>query len=177
MNAHSFGEIRQVAWLVDDIEASVERWARLAGVGPWTVYRNVTLLGQYRGQDTTIVMDVGLSYQGDLQIELIRPRSQTPSPYQDATGRTLVGMHHVARFTDDLEATKAMARENGLTVTFEASNPVTHVAYCESADEPGLLFEFMQASPMLLDGFTQGVAASRNWDGREAILMSIDLGA
>jgi catechol 2,3-dioxygenase-like lactoylglutathione lyase family enzyme len=176
MSVQSFGEIRQVAYLVDDLEASVERWARLAGVGPWTVYRNVMLTGRYRGQDTTIVMDVGLSYQGDLQLELIRPRSQSPSPYQDASGKTLVGMHHIARFTDDLEATKRLARERGLTVTFEASNPVTHVAYCESPDEPGLLFEFMQASPMLLDGFAQGVVASRGWDGREATLMTIDLG-
>jgi len=176
MSAQSFGEIRQVAWLVDDLEASVDRWARLARVGPWTVYRNVALVGRSRGHDTTIVMDVGLSYQGELQIELIRPRSRTPSPYQDSSGRTLVGMHHVARFTDDLESTKIKARDKGLVVTFEASNPVTNVFYCEAPDEPGLLFEFMQASPMLLDGFAQGVAASRDWNGREAILMSVDLG-
>jgi hypothetical protein len=178
MGVHAFGPIKQVAWLVEDIEPSARRWSRFSGIGPWTIYRNVTLTGQYRGQPTVIVMDVALSYQDELQIELISPRSTTPSPYQDPeTGKTLVGMHHVAWMTDDLARDKARGRERGLEIVFEATNAVTNVAYFASADEPGLLLEFMQASPMLLDGFEQGVAASRAWDGVEPILMSIDLGA
>jgi hypothetical protein len=122
-------------------------------------------------------MDVGLSYQDELQIELIRPHGGSPSPYQDAAGRTLIGMHHIAWFTDDLERDKARARERGLRIDFEAENAASKVAYFDSPDEPGLLFEFMLASPMLMEGFAHGVAASRAWDGREAILQSFDFAA
>jgi len=176
MNAQSFGPIRQIAYLVEDLDASLERWSRFSGIGPWTIYRNVVLTGRYQGQDTVVRMDVGLSYQGDLQIEIIRPSSQTPSPYQDPKGNTLVGMHHVAWMTDDLARDIVRAEERGLTRVFEAQNPVTNVAYFASANEPGMLFEVMQASPILLEGFAQGAEASRNWDGREHILQDIDLG-
>jgi hypothetical protein len=122
-------------------------------------------------------MDVALSYQDELQIELIRPRSETVSPYQDAAGRTLVGMHHMAWMTDDLERDKARGRERGMSIVFEASNPATNVAYLSSPEEPGLLFEFMQASPALIQGFADGVAASRAWDGIDPILNIFDFGA
>ena len=174
MNTLTFGPVGQVAYLVDDIEASVLRWSRFSGIGPWTVYKNVGLPGHYRGVDTNIVMHVGLSYQDELQIELIQPVSGTPSPYTDRAGRTLLGQHHVAFMTPDLPRDMAKAAERGLVKTFEAQNPATHVAYFESPDEPGLRFEFFQTTPMLLEGFAAGMAAARAWDGRDHILQMLD---
>jgi hypothetical protein len=176
MGADAFGPIRQVAYLVDDIDASVGRWSRFAGVGPWTIYRGVAMVGRYRDEPTDIVIDVALSYQDELQLELIRPRSRTVSPYQDSAGRTLIGMHHIAWMTDDLERDKNRGRERGMAVVFEASNPASKVAYLASPEEPGLLFELMQASPMLEEGFAAGVAASQAWDGREPVLQVFDFG-
>jgi hypothetical protein len=121
-------------------------------------------------------MEVGLAYQDEVQFEIIKVLSQTPSPYQDDQGRTLVGMHHIAWMTDDLPRDVAKAEERGMTCIFSASNPASKVAYFESADEPGILFEFIQVTAMLLEGFAQGVEASRNWDGQEHILQAIDLG-
>jgi hypothetical protein len=172
-----FGPIRQIAWLVDDLTAGVERWSRFSGIGPWTVYRNVRLSATWRGVDAEIVIDVGLSYRDDVQIELIQPISRTPSPYQDSLGATLVGLHHVAWLSDDLERDKALAIARGLALTFEARNAASHVAYFESAAEPGLRFEFIQASPMMLEGFAAGVAASRGWDGGEPVIHIVDFAA
>lgn len=176
MGAGAWGPIRQVAYMVEDIDSSVDRWAQFAAVGPWTVYRNVTMVGNYRGQPTQIVMDVGLSYRGDLQIELISPKSRSPSPYQDDAAKILVGMHHIAWMTDDLERDKSLARDRGLSIVFEAENPASKVAYFASDAEPGMLLEFMQTSQMLEEGFALGVAASRDWDGRKAILAEYDFG-
>lgn len=176
MSRTEFGPIRQVAYLVEDLSASIARWGRFAGVGPWTVYRNVVLTGQCRGRDTAVRMDVGLSYQDGLQIELIQPLSRTPSPYQDGEGRTLIGMHHIAWHSADLTRDKALAAERGLTLAFAAGNGAANVAYFESAEEPGLLFEFIETSPMLLQGFEAGAAASRDWDGQALILQEFDFG-
>jgi hypothetical protein len=85
-------------------------------------------------------------------------------------------MHHIAWMSGDLEADIEKASSRGLKLAFRAENPASKVAYFEAPDEPGILFEFIQTSPMLLEGFAQGVEASRNWDGREHILQTIDLG-
>src|SRR4029453_358633 len=91
-----FGQIRQVAWLVEDLDTSMQQWMSQARVGPWTCYRNVAMTGEGRGRATTGSMGGGLSYQDDVQIELIQVRNDSPSPYRDAEGRVLLGMHHVA---------------------------------------------------------------------------------
>src|ERR1700735_2515688 len=90
MNAQSFGPIGQVAYLVEDIDASVDRWARFSGIGPWTIYKNVALDGWWKGQDVKITMNVGLSYQDDVQMELIQVTSAAPSPYHNDDGSRIV---------------------------------------------------------------------------------------
>jgi methylmalonyl-CoA/ethylmalonyl-CoA epimerase len=177
MNAQSFGTIRQIAYLVEDLDSSLAHWSRYAGIGPWTIYKNVTLVGWCRGQDTTVTMDVGLSYQDGVQIEIIKPQSKTVSPYQHADGRTKVGMHHMAWMTQSFDEDVAKAKSRGLTMCFTASNPASQVAYFESAEEPGILFEFIQVNPVIQEAFDQGVAASLAWDGREHILQVIDFAA
>jgi hypothetical protein len=178
MNAQSFGSIGQVAYLVEDIDISVAHWARYSGIGPWTIYKNVSLDGWWKGQDTTITMNVGLSYQDGVQMELIQVTSTAPSPYRRDDGSRIIGMHHMAWLTEHFEADVAKAKERGLTQVFRASNAASKVTYFASpADEPGILWEFIEVTPMLQAGFDHGVAASRDWDGKDAILQVIDFAA
>lgn len=174
-NVHQswFGPVRQIAYVVRDLDASVRHWLRHTGIGPWTCFRNAVLEGRFLGQPVTVAIDVALGYQGELEIELIQPRG-SGTPYHDDAGRPLVGMHHIASFTDDLERAVAMARERGLAPRFEATNPVTRVAYLESPDEPGVLFELIQYSAEGLAGWRQRVEAARTWDGSDPI-RTIDL--
>lgn len=174
MSPQAYGPIRQIAYLVEDLDASIRHWIAYAGIGPWTVYRNTTMRGHCRGVATTVKMDVALSYRGETQIELIRVSSRTPSPYQDAAGRTLIGMHHIAWHSADLDADVAQARSRGLTTAFEAGNGLVRVAYLESAVEPGLLLELIEACPPVLEGFAAGVEASRSWDGSSDPVHVID---
>lgn len=170
------GPIKQVAYVVDDLDASIAHWARFVGIGPWTVYRNTVMQGHCRGVATTVRMHVGLSYQDELQIELIQVVSDTPSPYRDRDGRALIGMHHIARHSHELDADVAAAQAQGLHAVFTAGNDVVRVVYLESPQEPGLLLELIEASPAVLEGFTAGVQASRAWDGRAPLLQTIDFG-
>ncbi len=177
MSNRSFGPFRQVAYLVDDLDASIRRWIAFSGVGPWTVYRNTRLQGRYRGTETTVDMHVGLSYQDDLQIELIQITSSTPSPYQDVRGRTLLGMHHLAWLSTNIDRDVALAEARGMSLAFSASNGAVRVAYMESPDEPGLLLEFIEAAPPVLEGFAAGSKAAREWDGSSHPLQIIDFAA
>jgi methylmalonyl-CoA/ethylmalonyl-CoA epimerase len=174
MNAHSFGSIGQVAYLVEDIDASVEHWARFSGIGPWTIYKNVSLDGWWKGQDTTITINVGLSYQDGVQMELIEVTNTGPSPYRREDGSRIIGMHHMAWLTQNFDADVAKAKERGLTQVFRAGNAASKVTYFVSPAEPGILWEFIEVTPMLQAGFDHGVAASRAWDGKDPILQVID---
>lgn len=174
MTAQPLGPFFQVAYMVEDIDSSVRHWSERVGVGPWTIYRNVGLKARWQGRDTDLKINVGLSYRDGLQIELIQPVSTTPSPYQHDDGRIKVGMHHMAWTTKDFEASVAAAKAQGLNQVFSATNSVTNVAYFEAPDEPGVLIELIEVDDQMQDGFNQGIAASRAWDGSEPILMDID---
>lgn len=171
----TFGPIRQVAWLTEDLSSTMASWTRLAGVGPWTCYRNVVMAGRFRGQASDVKIHVGLAYQGELQIELIEPVSTGASPYLGPDGRALVGMHHVAWVSADFEADVETARGRGLAVLFEAKTPAGRVAYLENEGAPGLLLEFIEGTPQLLQTFAEGMAAARGWDGGDPV-RTIDFG-
>ncbi|WP_029923146.1 VOC family protein [Nevskia soli] len=177
MNTQAYGPIRQVAYIVADLDAAIRHWMDFAGIGPWTVYKNATMRGHCRGVETAVKMNVGLSYQGEVQIELIQVNSKTPSPYQDADGRSLIGMHHIAWLSQDIDADVAKAKQRGLAPAFEASNGVVRVAYMESAAEPGLLLEFIEAAPVVLENFASGMKAAREWDGNREANQVIDFEA
>jgi hypothetical protein len=165
MNSKSLGAIRQIGYVVADLDASVRHWTGLVGVGPWSVYKNVTVRGHYRGLKNTVKLNVGLSYQDETQIELIQVMSASPSPYRDSSGRLLIGMNHLGWITDDIDRDLIRARQQGLTDFYEATNASGRSIYLENANEPGLLVELLQSSAATLESFRRGMEASRNWDG------------
>ncbi|QKS01411.1 VOC family protein [Sphingomonas sp. CL5.1] len=166
----TLGPIRQIAWLTEDLDAATGRWRTFAGIGPWTVYRNVTLEGRYRGRSARVTIDVALSYQDGTQIEIIRPHGRGPSPYHDEGGRVRVGMHHVAWLVQNVAAAKETATKGGLDLLFEAEagGGATRVAYLQAPDDPAMLLELIAATPATLEGFHTGAEASRYWDGVSA---------
>jgi Glyoxalase/Bleomycin resistance protein/Dioxygenase superfamily len=69
-----FGEPMQIAYVVRDIEASVNEWTRSLGVGPWFYAEHFALTNyRYRGRPTAgPVISVAQTYHGMTQIELIQ---------------------------------------------------------------------------------------------------------
>jgi methylmalonyl-CoA/ethylmalonyl-CoA epimerase len=175
MNAQPFGAIRQIAWVVADLEQSVRNWLRVSGVGPWTCFRNVALQGRYRGVASTVRMHVALGYQDGMEIELIEEVGVGASPYRGAGGVPLIGMHHVAWFSADVAADLARAQARGMNACFEAANEVTRVAYLEDPREPRLLFELIEMNAVMRAGFEARLAAARSWQGSDPVQV-IDLG-
>jgi hypothetical protein len=175
MKTQPFGPIRQIAWVVRNLEESVDNWMRVSGLGPWTIFRNVAMAGTLDGQAAKVRMHVALGYQGDMEIELIEDLGAGASPYRDAAGAPLVGMHHVGWFSDDVLADVARGTARGMQVKFEAANEVTRVAYLADPREPKLLFEFIEMNEAMRAGFAGRLEASRTWQGENPIQV-IDLG-
>ncbi|MGI9246788.1 MAG: VOC family protein, partial [Steroidobacteraceae bacterium] len=74
----------QVAWVVDDLEASMQKWINGHGVGPFMVLRHCQVTNLlHRGRPTTCDFDVAIAQSGTLQIELIQQHDDLPSVYRD----------------------------------------------------------------------------------------------
>lgn len=158
----------QMGYVVADLDAAIDHWVTHARVGPWTLFRGVTLSGRYAGVDTVVTMDVAMGYTGDLQIELMQITSSTPSPYTNDAGEPLVGPHHIAWITDDLDEALASAHRRGLEELFVAEGPGTRVAYVHSPAQPEVVFEYIQSAGMraMLE---YGVEQARTWDGSDSV--------
>jgi 4-hydroxyphenylpyruvate dioxygenase-like putative hemolysin len=91
-----FGNIAQIGYVVRDIDAAMDNWAK-HGVGPWFyVDRVQTDYFRYRGADSDMQMSVALANSGDVQLELIQPRNDAPSMYKDFLDAGREGMQHIA---------------------------------------------------------------------------------
>jgi hypothetical protein len=162
------GPLYQIGHVVADLDAAIAARLRIARIGPWMVFRNVELVGSYKGAPTRVTMDVGLAWRGEVQIELIQVTSDTPSPYQRPDGSPLTGLHHLAWVTENLDSTVAEAKARGLAEVFTAANPAVRVCYLEDPSDPGVLYEFIEgAGTAAMTG--PGIAAASGWDGQNPV--------
>ncbi len=168
MNHAKFGKIDQIGIVVPDIDTAIKTWTQRMGIGPWTLFKNVRITGELRGEPCSVTFEVAMGYQGDTQIELMQMTSDVASPYRSNSGDLLLGMHHVAWLVDDLDVTMAQATADGMKLVFKATGPGTRVAYMEIDDQPGMMFEFIE-SAQTRALMRDGLAASRNWDGTNAV--------
>lgn len=97
-----FGTVRQIGYVVNDIEAAMARWAEL-GVGPWFYTREVrTTEFRYRGQPSRLpALSIALANSGDLQIELIQQHDDAPTMYRESLRRQGECAQHIAYWTMD----------------------------------------------------------------------------
>ena len=110
------GAVRQLGYVVRDVEAAINYWINELGVGPW--YYNPKVLAAdftYRGVRYEPCVSVGMANLGAMQIELIQPRDEIPSMYLDFLRAGLVGVQHFAYWTEDFDAEAARAQESGFS--------------------------------------------------------------
>src|SRR5690554_4716535 len=100
-----FGEIRQLGYVVEDIEAAMEYWSRTLGVGPWYYNFKVPIENyHYRGEQYQPHNSVALANSGFVQVELIQCRNDVPSMYRDFLQAGRTGLQHVAYWTENYDA-------------------------------------------------------------------------
>lgn len=166
MSATLFGPITQIGYVTDDIQATAKAWTDTTGIGPWTRMSDVKLAAVMNGENVEINIDVALTYKDGVQMELIKPLCDTPSPYSANKKAGLWGLHHMQFRTDDMEASLKLAQDSGLELvcTIEQGGGIYN--YLRG---PGVWFELMQAGPGLDMLFDMIKSASDGWDRKELI--------
>lgn len=167
------GEYQQNGYAVPDLDQAIAKWSAV-GVGPF--YRLDALpVVDFRYQDSTVApgLDVALGNFGNVQIELIHPLDNSPSPYRDfLTTHPPGGLHHVSVWSDNYDSDLARWAEQGLVpdCTGEVGG-FARFCYFRSSAMDGTAIEvadvgsselFRQVSALIRD-------AARTWDGSRPI--------
>jgi Glyoxalase/Bleomycin resistance protein/Dioxygenase superfamily len=110
----ALGPIAQLGYVVDDVNAAMDHWIKALDVGPFFYLPSPPLNDLvYRGEPTSARIAVAITYSADLQVELIQPLDDHPSPYRDFQGAYGSGLHHIAHFTNEYDAAIAAYRARG----------------------------------------------------------------
>jgi len=163
----NYGPIRQLGYVVRDIQAAMQTWAEQLRIGPW-FYNDRLPLDRYsfRGVDYgEIDMCYALANSGDMQIELIQQRCDTPSLYREFLDRHGGGLQHICVWPEDYDATYALAQASGLTPAQEGQVGAIRFAYFEDAAHGGTSLEMSEMVPLRQPGIEKIRAAAASWDG------------
>jgi catechol 2,3-dioxygenase-like lactoylglutathione lyase family enzyme len=160
------GPIRQVGYIVRDLDVAIASWCSL-GVGPWYTIREMPQPGcRYRGEPSEPTISIGFANSGPMQIELIQQHGDTPSIYREFLDAGREGYHQLAWWTADFDALLRRAEAAGWPVVFSGdAGGATHFAYFELDPTVSTIIEVTE-----LNDATQGLAdmleaAAAEWDG------------
>lgn len=109
------GPVRQIALVVDDLEASVRAYSDLLGVGPWSAYElGPAVLSEmtYHGEPAEFAFRHALAWSGETQLELVQPL-WGPSVFADHLAEHGPGLHHIGIIPPDHAAAVAAFQQAG----------------------------------------------------------------
>ncbi|SDV50355.1 VOC family protein [Chitinasiproducens palmae] len=166
-----FGEIRQAGYVVRDIEAAMDYWSRVLGVGPWFYNERVPIENYvYRGKSYEVHNSVALANSGPLQVELIQTRNDAPSMYRDFLQAGNTGLQHNAYWTTNFDADLARLTAAGFKVAMSGEvGKNGRFVYFDTEDHPGTVVELSEIAGPKGKMFDMIRDASIGWDGSDPV--------
>ena len=174
-----FGEIRQLGYVVRDIEAAMAFWSRTLGVGPWYYNPRVPIENyRYRGEAHEPHNSVALANSGFVQVELIQCRNDVPSMYRDFLQAGHTGLQHVAYWTQNYDEDLERARRSGMEVVMSGEvGRNGRFCYFDTEFHPGAVVELSEVAGPKGEMFRMIREASQGWDGKDPVRPFPDLSA
>ncbi len=163
--------VYQVAYIVDDLEAAALRWIGEGGAGPFTIFRHFKLIEPRTAEGLAVPdFSFALGFSGVVNIELIQVHSYGPSVYNlPGFGRPPYP-HHVARLTNDIEATVARYEKIGCPLLLGGGfEPKSSLAYMDTRNRLGCITEFIQVNPQVVEILNGLEAQAASWDGKDPL--------
>lgn len=172
-----FGEIRQLGYVVEDIEAAMEFWSDTLGVGPWYYNPKVPIENyRYRGEAYEPHNSVALANSGFVQVELIQCRNSVPSMYRDFLQAGHLGLQHVAYWTQNYDEDLARALSQGMEVVMSGEvGQNGRFCYFNTEFHPGAVVELSEVAGPKGEMFRLIREASQDWDGHDPVRPFPDL--
>lgn len=167
MSRH-FGPIRQLGYVVRDIEAAMRTWSGRHGVGPFFFFERAPIRDlRYRGEPSDAAIAFALAQSGPLQVELIMPLDDRPSLYREFLQRHGERLQHVAYWTHDFERLWRHANDAGMAEVLAGctGDAAGRFAYFDSGGPNGTCIELSALSAPKAALFDAVAQAAVDWDG------------
>ena len=173
-----FGEMRQIGYVVHDIEASMRHWVDNCDIGPWYYAEIMPVTAfSYRGRPYDLKMSIALANSGTMQIELIQQRNDVPSMYRDFLAGGREGLQHWSSWPEDYEEKVRQALAAGWKIGQEGDSARGKFVYFENGGVPGTVVEMSHLTPTRRKIFDGVRAAAVDWDGKDPVRPMASLSA
>ncbi len=144
------GGIAQIAFVVEDLEAAVERYHSVFNVGPWDFYtyeRPFVPHMTYRGEPADYSIRIALSYFGPMRVEFIEP-VRGPTIYHEFIERHGYGVQHFGLLVDDMQSALERAEAAGYPMIMDGAgfgaDGDGHYAYIDTEGDFGVVYELIE---------------------------------
>lgn len=148
MSAKGLGNttVAQIAIVVHDIEEACKRWSQILGQPVPNVI--VTQPGNevnmtYRGQPSNAQAKLAFFNLGQVQLELIEPVGE-PSTWKEALDKNGESVHHIAFWTEDMQASAAFLKEHGFPLVQRGDMGEGQYAYFDAQQQLGVQIELLE---------------------------------
>jgi hypothetical protein len=161
------GVIKQIAYVVDDLDAAIARWVEVVRAGPFFRIDGVSAADvRYRGRPAEAEVSLALGNSGGVQIELIAPHGDGPSIFRERTR----GVHHLAYLARDFEGESQRLAALGHPAAWALTLPgICRVNYHDTLGTFGHFIEIWESTEAMRGLLEMIEVAAHDWDGRDPV--------
>ena len=171
MHAHFFGPVKQLGYVVRNLDSALDFWTGTLGVGPFFKNSHIRFEHyEYEDRVSAPELSVALGYWGDMQIELIEQHNDAPSFYLDFLNENGPGLHHVmASSQQPLDEVLAdLARQSRKPISRGGTSKGRFV-YFDFGGPGGTAVELIEVGAEVESWFAHMRRATAEWDGSDPI--------
>ena len=166
----AFGPAVQIAYVVNDPEASAHDWAKNFGAGPFFLNRHIPVHNvTHRGRPSAFDHTSAYGWWGSIMVELLCQHNSELTSVTERFAPGTSGLHHMACIVDDLDKALAHAEHLGLSVAQSAQAGTTTFVFVDDVARHGHYWELYQTSPGLLGFYAMVKQAHDSWDGSQPV--------
>ena len=137
-------KISQIGIVVPDMDKAIKFYQDVLGIGPINVLPREPEICELHGKETHFQIKTGFAFLGGMQLELIQVMEGTSAHSEFLEKNPNGGIHHVAVYTQDIEADLERYSEAGVKLIAKGEYMRTKWAYLDSTEQSGLLLELIQ---------------------------------
>lgn len=164
------GPIRQVGYVVADIEAAAKDWVDRLGIGPWRVKHGITFHDcKYLGRPVDVEVGLATAFSAGTELKLLAHTGGPRSVYSDFFDTSGPGTQHVCFYPTDFGAARDLMVATGSSVVFNGRVGATDFAYLD--DGRGQVVELAAVPPDRLGGRAERASAAEAWNGNEPLVV------
>lgn len=162
------GPVRQVGYVVADIEAAAMDWVSRLGIGPWRIKHGITFGDcQYMGEPVDVQVGIATAFSDGFELKLMAQTDGPNSVYSDFFDTSGPGAQHICFYPTDFVAARDLMVATGSSVVFSGLVGSTDFAYLD--DGAGQVVELAAVPAEKLGARGQRASTAMAWDGTNAL--------